>query len=144
MTRVSQISVFLENKSGRLAEVTRALADHQINIRALCIAETIDYGVLRLIVNDPAKARQVLTDNGFTVTETGVMVVEIADRPGGLADVIERLAAKGMNIEYIYAFVTRSGESARVVFRLEQMEEAARILSQAGVRILSGEEVYRL
>ena len=141
---VSQISVFLENKSGRLAEVTRTLADNQINIRALCIAETIDYGVLRLIVSDPDAARQVLTDAGFTVTETQVVVVEIPDRPGGLAQAIEGLAARGMNIEYIYAFVTTSGENANVVFRLEQPEEAAGLLAQAGFRILAGDEVYRL
>jgi hypothetical protein len=144
MTRVKQISVFLENKSGRLAEVTRTLADHQINIRALSIAETIDYGVLRLIVNDPAQAKQALADGGFTVTETEVIVVEIPDRPGGLANAIERLAAKGLNVEYAYAFVTHSGESANVVFRLEQIEEAARILADAGIRVLSGDEVYRL
>jgi hypothetical protein len=142
--RVSQISVFLENKSGRLAEVTRTLADRGINIRALCVAETIDYGVLRLIVSDPEAARRALSDGGFTVTETQVLVLEIPDRPGGLATAIERLAEKGINIEYIYAFVTKSGENANVVFRLEQMEEAARILAGEGFRILAGDEVYRL
>ena len=142
--RVNQISVFLENKSGRLAELTRVLADNDINIRALCVAETIDYGVLRLIVSDPERAKKALTDSGFTVTETGVLVAEIPDRPGGLARAIERLAAGGLNIEYVYAFVTSSGESAFVVFRLEGVDEAARILSDAGIRVLSGEEVYRL
>jgi hypothetical protein len=142
--RVSQISVFLENKSGRLAEVTRALADKGINIRALCIAETIDYGVLRLIVSDPAAAKKVLGDGGFTVTETEVLVLEIPDRPGGLATAIARLSEKGINIEYIYAFVTKSGENANVVFRLEQMDQAAKVLSDAGFRILAGDEVYRL
>jgi len=142
--RVSQISVFLENKSGRLAEVTRALADRAINIRALCIAETIDYGVLRLIVSDPAAARAVLGERGFTVTETEVLVLEIPDRPGGLAAAIERLAEQGINIEYIYAFVTKSGENANVVFRLEQVKQAAQVLADAGFRILAGEEVYRL
>lgn len=141
--KVSQISVFLENKSGRLAEVTRALADANINIRALCIAETIDYGVLRFIANDPAKAKRVLSERGFTVTETTVLVVEIEDRPGGLARVIEVLARAGINIEYIYAFLTRS-EKAFVVFRLERMEEAAQALQAAGVRILSGPEIYAL
>jgi hypothetical protein len=142
--RVSQISVFLENKSGRLAQVTRALADHGINIRALCIAETIDYGVLRLIVSDPPAAKRVLAEGGFTVTETDVLVVEIPDRPGGLAKAIEHLAARGTNIEYIYAFVTASGQNANVVFRLEHPEVAAQILSEAGFRILAGDEVYRL
>ena len=142
--KASQISVFLENKSGRLAEVTRALADEEINIRALCIAETIDYGVLRLIVSDPVKAKQALGERGFTVTETDVLVLEIPDRPGGLATAIERLAAKGINIEYIYAFVTKSGENANVVFRLEHIEQASKVLAEAGFRILAGSEVYRL
>jgi len=135
--------VFLENKSGRLAEVTQALADANVNIRALCIAETIDYGVLRLIANDPAKAKKVLSDGGFTVTETSVLVVEIEDRPGGLAKIIKILARAGINIEYIYAFLTRS-EKAFVVFRLEQMDEAAKALQAAGVRILTGAEIYAL
>lgn len=141
--KVSQISVFLENKSGRLAEVTQALAENDINIRALCIAETIDYGVLRLIANDPARARRVLAERGFTVTETHVLVVEIEDRPGALARVIKALAEAGINIEYIYAFLTRS-EKAFVVFRLEKMEEAAKTLQAAGVRILTGAEIYAL
>ena len=141
--KVSQISVFLENKSGRLAEVTQALAENDINIRALCIAETIDYGVLRLIANDPARARRVLAERGFTVTETNVLVVEIEDRPGALARVIKALAEAGINIEYIYAFLTRS-EKAFVVFRLEKMEAAAKTLQAAGVRILTGAEIYAL
>ena len=141
---VTQISVFLENKPGHLAQVTRVLADQQINIRALCIAETIDYGVLRLIVNDPVLAKRVLTEGGFTVTETPVLVAEIPDRPGGLAHAIGHLAAEGLNVEYAYTFVTHSGQSAYVVFRLEQMDKAAQVLSGARVRILSGDEVYRL
>ena len=141
--KVSQISVFLENKSGRLAEVTQVLAENDINIRALCIAETIDYGVLRLIANDPARARRVLAERGFTVTETNVLVVEIEDRPGALARVIKALAEAGINIEYIYAFLTRS-EKAFVVFRLEKMEQAAKTLQAAGVRILTGAEIYAL
>ncbi|UCH33125.1 MAG: ACT domain-containing protein [Armatimonadota bacterium] len=140
---VSQLSVFLENKSGRLAEVTQVLAANDVNIRALCIAETIDYGVLRLIVNDPGRAKSVLAEHGFTVTETAVLVVELEDRPGGLAQVIKLLADQGINIEYLYAFLTRS-EKAFVVFRLENIEEAAAALSAAGVRILTGAEIYGL
>jgi len=138
--KVSQISVFLENKSGRLAEVTQLLADHEINIRALCIAETTDYGVLRLIVNDADRTRRVLSAGGFTVTETAVLVVEVEDRPGGLAQVIAALSAAGINVEYVYAFVTRS-DKAFVVLRLEEMEKAAQVLKQGGVRIVSGEEI---
>jgi len=142
--KVNQISVFLENKSGRLADLTRTLANNKINIRALCIAETIDYGVLRLIVNDPDAARRALTGAGFTVTSTEVLVVEMPDRPGGLAEVVETLAGEAINIEYIYAFVARSGENAFVVFRLEQMERAIAALQARGIRILGSNEVYTI
>jgi len=144
MNKVNQISVFLENKSGRLAELTRTLANHKINIRALCIAETIDYGVLRLIVNDPQATRIALTNAGFTVTSTEVLVVQMPDRPGALAEVVDALASQGINIEYVYAFVARSGEDAFVVFRLEQMAAAIKALSARGIRILSSEEVYSI
>ncbi len=142
--RVNQISVFLENKSGRLAEVTRTLADNDINIRALCIADTIDYGLLRLIVNDPDKAKEVLNTAGFTVTQTPVLALEVPDKPGGLADIIAIMAEKEINVEYIYAFVGRSGENAVVIFRVERIDEAIPLLQAAGAKLLSGEQVYSL
>jgi len=142
--RTKQISVFLENKRGRLAELTRLLADNGINIRALCIAETVDYGVLRLVVNDPDRAQRVLADAGFTVTETDVLAVELVDRPGGLARVIEPLSRAGINVEYLYAFVGRAAEKATVVLRLEDMDRALPLLQQEGVRVLTAEEVYSL
>ena len=101
--KVKQISVFLENKSGRLAEVTRTLGKHDINIRALSIADTTDFGILRLIVNKPADANRILREEGFMVSETEVIAVDVPDRPGGLADVLEMLGKVGVNIEYLYA-----------------------------------------
>lgn len=142
--KVNQISVFLENKSGRLADVTRTLATNAINIRALSIADTIDYGLLRLIVNDPVKATSVLTDEGFTVAQTEVLAIEIPDRPGGLAGIIDILSAKGLNIEYMYAFVGRSGEHAIVIFRIEPVDQAIAALKEGGARILAGEELHAL
>lgn len=142
--KVSQLSVFIENKSGRLADVTRALADANINIRALSIADTIDYGLLRLIVNDPINAKRVLADAAFTVTLTEVIAVEVPDRPGGLAGIIDILAQAGLNIEYMYAFVGKSGENAIVIFRIERVDEAIRILQEKGVRILTGDEVHSI
>lgn len=142
--KVNQISVFLENKSGRLADVTRTLADNNINIRALSIADTIDYGLLRLIVNDPQHATKVLTETGFTVAQTEVLAIEVPDRPGGLAGIIDLLAAKDLNIEYMYAFVGRSGEHAIVVFRIEPIEDAIAALNQGGARILTGDELHAL
>jgi len=142
--KVSQISVFLENKSGRLADVARTLAANNVNIRALSIADTIDYGLLRLIVNDPQLATKVLTDDGFTVTSTEVLAIEVPDRPGGLAGIIGILSGKGLNIEYMYAFVGRSGEHAIVVFRIERVEEAISALQEGGARILTGDELHAL
>jgi len=142
--KVSQLSVFIENKSGRLADVTRALADANINIRALSIADTIDYGLLRLIVNDPIKAKKVLADAAFTVALTEVLAIEVPDRPGGLAGIIDILAQAGLNIEYMYAFVGKSGENAIVIFRIERIDEAIRILQEKGVRILTGDEVHSI
>jgi hypothetical protein len=142
--KVTQISVFLENKSGRLADVAQALADRQINIRALAIADTIDYGVLRMIVSDPHAARDALTQAGFTATETDVIAVEMPDRPGALARVIKLLSEHEINVEYGYAFVGKSGENAIVVFRIDAVEEAIRVLTEAGVRLPKAEEVYAI
>ena len=142
--KVNQLSVFIENKSGRLADVTRALADARINIRALSIADTIDYGLLRLIVNDPVSARNALAGAGFTVALTEVLAIEVPDRPGGLAGIIDILAEAGINIEYMYAFVGTSGENAIVVFRIERGDEAISILQKKGVRILTGDELHSL
>ena len=141
---VNQISVFLENKSGRLADVTRVMAQNGINIRALCIADTIDYGLLRLIVNDPDKAKEILTKEGFTVTQTPVLALEIPDKPGGLAEVIALLAEKEINVEYIYAFVGTSGENAVVIFRVERIDEAIPVLQQGGAKLLTGQQVYSM
>lgn len=142
--KVIQISVFLENKSGRLAEVAAALAEEQINIRALAIADTIDYGVLRLIVNDPRGARRALEKAGFTAIETDVIAVEMPDQPGALAKVIRLLSDRSINVEYGYAFVGKSGENAIVVFRIDALEEAIRCLAEAGIRLLKAEEVYAI
>jgi len=140
MTAV-QISVFLENKSGRLAEVTSALAKASVNIRALSLAETIDYGVLRLIVDKPAEARKALSEAGFTVTETEVVAVEMPDRPGGLAGIVNLVTQSGLNIEYLYAFVGQRGENAVVIFRIDDVKAAVAALQQGGARILSADEL---
>jgi hypothetical protein len=142
--KVSQLSVFIENKSGRLADVTRALAQNKVNIRALSIADTIDYGLLRLIVNEPVAAKESLAREGFTVTLTEVLAIEVPDKPGGLATIIDILAQESLNIEYMYAFVGTSGENAIVVFRIEKVDEAIAILQQKGVRILTGDELHSL
>lgn len=142
--KVKQISIFLENKYGRLAQVTRVLGDSDINIRALSIADTTDFGILRLIVNEPDKAYEVLKAAGFTVSTTDVIAVEVPDRPGGLADVLEVLQESNINIEYLYAFLQKASNAALVVFRVEQLDRAIEALQVKGNRLLSGEELYTL
>jgi len=141
---VEQISIFLENKSGRLAEVTSVLSDADINIRALYLADTADFGILRLIVNDTEKARQVLRDNGFTVEKTKVVAIEVPDRPGGLTSILNSIKDEGINVEYMYAFVEKSGENAIVIFRFDEIEKSIDILRKAGVKIMEGEELSAL
>jgi len=142
--KVEQISIFLENKSGRLADVASVLAQAGINVRALSLADTTDFGILRLIVNDTEKAKKVLKDNGFTVGKTEVIAVEVADRPGGLAEILNIMKNNGINVEYMYAFVQKSGGNAIIIFRFDELEKAIETLQKGGIRILKGEEVYAL
>jgi hypothetical protein len=139
--KVDQIAVFLENKSGRLAAITKALSDNTINIRALSVADTADFGILRLIVDDTDKATSVLKNEGFTVGKAVVVAVEVADRPGGLARVLSVLHEAAINVEYMYAFVEKSGENAVLIFRFDDPDMAITVLQKAGIRILTGEEV---
>lgn len=142
--KIKQISIFLENKSGRLAKVTSVLGENSINIRALSIADTTDFGILRLIVNNPDKAFDALKAAGFTVSTTDVIAVEVPDRPGGLAEALAQLQDAGINIEYLYAFLQKATNAALVVFRVEHLDEAITALQKNGIRILEGKEVYSL
>jgi hypothetical protein len=142
--KVEQIAIFVENKSGRLAEVTDVLAKKGVNIRALSLADTADFGILRLIVDDVEKAKKVLKENGFTVGRNEVVAVEVPDKPGGLAGILGALQGKNINVEYMYAFVQKSGEHAVIIFRFDEIEKAIDTLRKAGVRILKDEEVRRL
>jgi len=142
--KVDQISIFLENKSGRLAEVTRVLGAAGINIRALSLADTSDFGILRLIVNDSAKATDVLKANQFTVSMTQVVAVEVNDRPGGLAHILDLLLKEGTNVEYMYAFVERSSDNAVIIFRFDEIDKAIKTLTSKGITVLEGKKVYCL
>ena len=142
--KVKQISVFLENKSGRLAQVTQILADNGINIRALSLADTADFGILRIIVSDLKKASDVLKTAGYATAETDVVAVEVTDKPGGLASILLPIWKAGLDVEYMYAFVQSSGENAVMIFRFEDPDEAIEVLKDSDVQILSGEEVYRI
>lgn len=142
--KVEQISIFIENKSGRLAEVARILGEAGVNIRALSLADTSDFGILRLIVNDREKAKQVLKDKGFTVSKTEVVAIEVPDRPGGLSEILETLDMASINVEYMYAFVERCEENAVIIFRFDETEKAIKTLLEKGFNVLEGERLYRM
>ncbi len=145
MGKVNQLSVFLENKSGRLARVTRVLGENDINIRALSIADTTDFGILRIIVNKPEEAYKILKSEGFVVTETDVIAVCIPDKPGGLGQVLAVLEKEQINIEYLYAFVGNTHtKNALVIFRVEDCDKAVEVLKSQGVQVVSGEKVYTM
>ncbi len=142
--RVEQIAVFLENKSGRLAEITSILAENDINIRALSVADTADFGILRLIVDDVEKAKTILKDGGFTVGKTDVLAVEVADKTGGLATVLRSLHRADINVEYMYAFVNKTGENAVLIFRFEEMDKAIEVLQKDGFTLISRAQICAL
>ena len=142
--KLKQLSVFLENRAGRLAEVTRTLAQASVNIRALSLADTSDFGILRLLVDKTDTAIEALTKTGLTVRGTDVVAVEVQDRPGGLADVLVLLRSEGINVEYMYAFLERYKNNAILVFRFEDPEKAIQALARAGIKVFSAEEIARL
>jgi hypothetical protein len=142
--KAEQISVFLENKAGRLAEVTGILSEANVNIRALALADTSDFGVLRLIVDNNAKAVEALKNRGFTVGRTDVLAVEVEDRPGGLHRLLDLLNKDEINVEYMYAFVQHSGENAVMIFRFDNIDEAIRVLEEHNVKVINGSKVYTL
>jgi len=131
-------------KLPRLAEVTGILAQTGINIRALSLADTSDFGVLRLIVNDTHKAKEALKSKGFTVGETEVVAVEVPDKPGGLHNILEIMQKSDMNVEYMYAFVQQSGNNAVMIFRFENVAQAVKVLETGGITVISGEKLYSL
>jgi hypothetical protein len=142
--QAEQISVFLENKAGRLAEVTGILSEANVNIRALAVADTSDFGVLRLIVDDNIKAVKALKNRGFTVGRTDVVAVEVEDRPGGLHLLLDMLNKAEINVEYMYAFVQHSGENAVMIFRFDNIDEAIKVLEEHNVKVINGSKVYTL
>jgi hypothetical protein len=141
---LKQISVFLENKKGRLAEVTKLIAVEKINIRALSLADTTDFGVLRLIVNDPDRCFSVLKDNNFVAQQTEVIAVEVLDKPGGLQQILDVFDESDINIEYMYAFVEKKSDNAIVIFRIDQPDRAVQILEKNKITVLSSETISKL
>jgi hypothetical protein len=133
---IKQISVFLENNAGRLGEVTRVLADAGVNLRAISIADTADFGILRLIVNDQDKAVKALGGAGFTTRVTNVAAVEIEDKPGSLAGVMELFRKSNVNIEYLYASLEGNVGKAVVIFKLEDHEKGLALIKENGLSMV--------
>lgn len=127
---IKQISIFLENVSGRLAEVTRILAKSGINLRAMTIADTADFGILRIVADKPDTALKALTDAGFTAKETEVLAVEVEDKPGGLARVMEIFRENKVNIEYLYVSLEKNKEKAVVIFKVEDIKHGIKIVEE--------------
>ncbi|HKJ65371.1 MAG TPA: ACT domain-containing protein [Desulfopila sp.] len=142
--KVEQIAIFLENTSGRLSEITAVLADNSINIRSLSLADTADFGILRLIVDKVDEAERVLKKGGFTVGKTHVIAVEVPDKVGGLASVLKLIEEAELNVEYMYAFVNKSGENAVMIFRFEEVDEALKVLQEKGITTLSSAQICAL
>ncbi len=141
---ITQISVFLENKAGRLWEAAEALKNAGINIRALSLADTSDFGVLRLIVDRPDEAFDALRQKGFSTARTEVLAVEVPDRPGGLADLLRLLTGEKINVEYVYAFAGKKEGNAVVVLRVEEPGQTASVLQRSSSTILTADDIARL
>ena len=141
---VKQISIFVENKEGRIKKAIDTLAKENINIRALSIADTTKYGILRLIVSDNEKAIKALEKDGFIVKENDVILLEVPDKPNGLNSTLAIFDEKGINLEYLYAFVSSKSDAAIVVMRLENMEKAITTLNENNVKILETKDIKDL
>lgn len=141
---IKQMSVFVENTTGRLADLTRVLADAGIDIKASCIADTVDFGILRCIVDDPEAATKVLKENGFTASITEVIAVELADRPGGFADVLEVLSAEKIGVDYIYSTIRSKEGTAIIVLKVEDPQQAINVLQKHNVKLYEMKELVEI
>lgn len=140
---IKQISVFLENRSGRLHAVAELLGKENINIRSMTLADAADYGVLRFITDSPEKAVKVLRESGIMVSLTDVIAVEIPDKPGGFASITTVLDKLGIDIDYMYSFVEKKNDNAIMIFRFEDAKSAAEKLIESGVTVLQADEVLK-
>jgi hypothetical protein len=141
--KIHQLSLFLENKPSQLTEPCRLLADAGIDIRTLTLADTKQFGILRLIISDWEKGAHLLEDAGYVVNVTEVVAVEVPDRPGGLAELLGVFEKTGLNIEYMYAFTFGRGDTAVLIFRFDNPDAAIERLQSSGINVVGGLEVYR-
>ena len=141
---VKQLSVFIQNRAGKIASIVKSLADAKVDIRAISIADTADFGILRMIVNDPEKAYHVLRENNFTVRITKVIAVEIDDTPGSMAAVLKELNDNQIEVEYMYAFLGNLSGNAMVILKIDNPEKVEKIAAMETIKLVSAEEVYKL
>ena len=134
--RTNQISIFIENRAGRVANITTALGNAGINIRALSLADTSDFGILRLIVSDTEKAKETLKDHGFTVRVSEVIAVAIPDSPGALGNLLSIMEHAGLNVEYMYAFIEKNMDQAVIIFRFDDIDKAIETLIENDVTVI--------
>lgn len=142
--KIKQLSVFIENKSGRLANITTALGDAGVNIRALSLADTSDFGILRLIVSDFEKAQEILKERGFTLSVTEVVAVKISDTPGELGNLLTFIEKAELNIEYMYAFIQNSLDHAVMIFRFNDLDKAIETITSKGITVLESEKILSM
>ncbi|MBP0970581.1 MAG: amino acid-binding protein [Oscillospiraceae bacterium] len=142
METIKQFSIFVENKQGKMAELTRLIADAGIDLRTLSLADTRDFGILRIIVNKPAETEALLRENGWTFKITSVIGVKVPDCPGGVATVLEALNEANVNVEYMYAFVNRTPGRADTVICVDDEEAAFSILRSKNIDLLTEAEAY--
>jgi len=141
--KLKQLSVFLENKPGHLRELCAVLAENGINIITLSLADTEQFGILRLIVKEYDKAKALLTEKGFVAKLTDVVAIEVNDQPGGLSEILKLEEEAGISVEYMYAFTIKSGENAVLLFRFDDMDKAVAALPDSGLNTLHGAEFYQ-
>ena len=141
---IKQISVFVENKQGRLHMLTDVLAREGIDLKAMTIADTMDFGIMRCIVQDPEKTLKVIRENNFTATITEVVAVEVPDVPGGLSNILKILSDANISVEYLYSFVRTHKNNALIIFRVEDPKAAAKVLKENKVDVLPGDVLYNL
>ncbi|MDR2967495.1 MAG: acetolactate synthase [Methanobacteriaceae archaeon] len=142
--KIKQLSIFLENKEGRLWNALDILANDNINIRALSLADTSEFGILRIIVQDPEKAKKVLEDNDFIVKIKNVIGVELSDTPGGLAKVLKLLNENKINLEYLYAFTHEKSEKAILLLQANDLDSLIGVLEKNNIKVVPSKEVYNL
>lgn len=141
--KIHQIAIFLENRPGHIRSICHTIAEAGISITTLSLADTQQYGIMRLVIDEWERCRDVLSKAGFVVNVTEVLAVEVDDKPGGLLRILDIIGDNGINVEYMYAFTSHHGEHAIMVFRFDKPDKAISVLQAAGVKVLSGIDLFK-